>query len=172
MFKPQMVEERDGVQLPSGWSDQPSWQGGLNFLGKRVFVNIITRGRSWRSSSKPANSTTQVLSLHFLSLSFSHECLFLILILMSPGTWSCEIMEFVKNGEQDQTNCWLDVEGGDDVNVDLLDHAYREAWAWEMVSGHFFVMLKVFPFLIWYGLDCEFFEISLPYSWRPLNACP
>ena len=34
-------------------------------------------------------------------------------------------MEFVKNGEQDQTNCWLDVEGGDDVN--LLDHAYREA---------------------------------------------
>jgi len=26
------------------------------------------------------------------------------------GTWSCEIMEFVKNGEQDQTNCWLDVE--------------------------------------------------------------
>ena len=111
----------------------------------------MTRGRSWRSSSKPANSTTQVLSLHFLSLSFSHECLFLILILMSPGTWSCEIMEFVKNGEQDQTNCWLDVEGGDDVNVDLLDHAYREAWAWEMVSGHFFVMLKVFPFLIWWA---------------------
>ena len=30
---------------------------------------------------------------------------------MTAGTWSCEIMEFVKNGEQDQTNCWLDVEG-------------------------------------------------------------
>ena len=33
---------------------------------------------------------------------------------MTAGTWSCEIMEFVKNGEQDQTNCWLDVEGEDD----------------------------------------------------------
>ena len=32
----------------------------------------------------------------------------------AAGTWSCEIMEFVKNGEQDQTNCWLDVEGEDD----------------------------------------------------------
>ena len=27
------------------------------------------------------------------------------------GTYSVEITEFVKNGEQDQTNCWLDVEG-------------------------------------------------------------
>ena len=27
-------------------------------------------------------------------------------------------MEFVKNGEQDQTNCWLDVEG----EVDVIDH--------------------------------------------------
>ena len=41
MLKPQMVEERDGVQLPSRRSDQPSGQGGLNFLDKRVFVNTI-----------------------------------------------------------------------------------------------------------------------------------
>ena len=27
------------------------------------------------------------------------------------GTYSCEIMEFVKNGEKDQTDCWLQVEG-------------------------------------------------------------
>ncbi|XP_023324296.1 twitchin isoform X2 [Eurytemora carolleeae] len=26
------------------------------------------------------------------------------------GTYSCEIMEFVKNGEKDQTDCWLQVE--------------------------------------------------------------
>ena len=26
-------------------------------------------------------------------------------------------MEFVKNGEQDQTNCWLDVEGEIEVMV-------------------------------------------------------
>ena len=39
---------------------------------------------------------------------------------MTAGTWSCEIMEFVKNGEQDQTNCWLDVEG----EVDVIDHGH------------------------------------------------
>ena len=27
------------------------------------------------------------------------------------GTYSLEIMEFVKNGEKDQTDCWLQVEG-------------------------------------------------------------
>ena len=27
------------------------------------------------------------------------------------GTYSCEIVEFVKNGERDQTDCWLQVEG-------------------------------------------------------------
>ena len=27
------------------------------------------------------------------------------------GTYSVEITEFVKNGERDQTDCWLDVEG-------------------------------------------------------------
>jgi len=39
---------------------------------------------------------------------------------LTPGTWSCEIMEFVKNGEQDQTNCWLDVEG----EFDVIDHGH------------------------------------------------
>ena len=138
--------KRENVETADGWR-----MGRRSTSPRTVGSAEWTRGRSWRSSSKPANSTTQVLSLHFLCLSFSHECLFLILILMLPGTWSCEIMEFVKNGEQDQTNCWLDVEGGDDVNADLLDHPYREAWAWEMASGHFFVMLKVFPFLIWWA---------------------
>ena len=28
------------------------------------------------------------------------------------GTYSVEITEFVKNGEKDQTDCWLEVEGG------------------------------------------------------------
>ena len=27
------------------------------------------------------------------------------------GTYSVEITEFVKNGEKDQTDCWLEVEG-------------------------------------------------------------
>ena len=27
------------------------------------------------------------------------------------ATYSLEIMEFVKNGERDQTDCWLQVEG-------------------------------------------------------------
>ena len=27
------------------------------------------------------------------------------------GTYSVEIAEFVKNGEKDQTDCWLEVEG-------------------------------------------------------------
>ena len=39
---------------------------------------------------------------------------------MTAGTWSCEIMEFVKNGEQDQTNCWLDVEGEDGDGIAIL----------------------------------------------------
>ena len=41
-----------------------------------------------------------------------------VMMMVTAGTWSCEIMEFVKNGEQDQTNCWLDVEG----EVDVIDH--------------------------------------------------
>ena len=41
-------------------------------------------------------------------------------MMTTAGTWSCEIMEFVKNGEQDQTNCWLDVEG----EVDVIDHGH------------------------------------------------
>ena len=34
-------------------------------------------------------------------------------------------MEFVKNGEQDQTNCWLDVEGEVDV-IDLGHDGQRD----------------------------------------------
>ena len=53
---------------------------------------------------------------------------------MTAGTWSCEIMEFVKNGEQDQTNCWLDVEG----EVDVIDHG-----APVMVVKRMFAMMIV-----------------------------
>ena len=40
------------------------------------------------------------------------------------GTYSCEILEFVKNGEKDQTDCWLQVEGG--YLGGLLDHKVFE----------------------------------------------
>jgi hypothetical protein len=36
------------------------------------------------------------------------------------GTYSVEIMEFVKNGEKDQTDCWLQVEGRWKVGSDRV----------------------------------------------------
>ena len=37
--------------------------------------------------------------------------MFKVCELDDAGTYSVEITEFVKNGERDQTDCWLDVEG-------------------------------------------------------------
>ena len=37
--------------------------------------------------------------------------MFRVCELDDTGTYSVEITEFVKNGEKDQTDCWLEVEG-------------------------------------------------------------
>ena len=37
--------------------------------------------------------------------------MFKVCELDDTGTYSVEITEFVKNGEKDQTDCWLEVEG-------------------------------------------------------------
>ena len=37
--------------------------------------------------------------------------MFQVCVLDDTGTYSVEITEFVKNGERDQTDCWLEVSG-------------------------------------------------------------
>ena len=58
---------------PKHEASSGGWKTGLRSTSQRTAGSAgSTKERSSPSSSKPANSTTQVLSLHFLSLSFSH----------------------------------------------------------------------------------------------------
>ena len=95
--KVQVAEKWNCVQLPSGRPDQPSRQSGE---ARSRLQNLRTR------------------RCRYCHGHLQGAILLRTVMMMTAGTWSCEIMEFVKNGEQDQTNCWLDVEG----EVDVIDH--------------------------------------------------
>ena len=148
--KVQVAEKWNCVQLPSGRPDQPSRQSGE---ARSRLQNLRTR-----------------------RCRYCHGHLQEVIILMTAGTWSCEIMEFVKNGEQDQTNCWLDVEG----EVDVIDHGHngqldesKTGWILRLRIIAIRWLLSTernykFIFFISVKLKCvnlrEFYEMLLPSS--------